>query len=156
MFIHVKWQSDTPQSVLRCKCFDLLVYALTYAFRKRHANNAHIRIYINMRIMRLLKIYAHMRLRFSAGNGMISNRMPSSSLVINVDNIYNNNFWPLLISTSKYVIWFRKFDNVCGGWCDTGIGSHSMNLSSGGHVSSPTTISNIVTTKYFKILTRYL
>ena len=41
--IHVK-RSDTPQSVLKYKCLDLLVYALTDAVRKRHAHNAHIRI----------------------------------------------------------------------------------------------------------------
>ena len=44
MFIHVKWWSDTPQSVLKYKCLDSLVYELTYAVRKRHAHNAYIRI----------------------------------------------------------------------------------------------------------------
>ena len=35
---------DAPQSVLKYKCLDLFVYALTYAVWKRHAHNAHIRI----------------------------------------------------------------------------------------------------------------
>ena len=42
VFIHFKWWSDTPQSVLKYKCLDLLVYALTYAVLKRHSQNAHI------------------------------------------------------------------------------------------------------------------
>ena len=43
VIIHVnKWWSDTPLSVSKYKCLDLLVYALTYAVRKRHAHDAHI------------------------------------------------------------------------------------------------------------------
>ena len=44
MFIYLKWWSDAQKSVLKYKCLDLLVYALTYTMRKRHAHNLHIRI----------------------------------------------------------------------------------------------------------------